>query len=150
MRNILCFEQVFKISTVIDVDDLFTFVNKSLNDPLNLLRILKYWTQMKALTLSYHFCSCSNQFSQKQSHQIKIKIEFSEKIQLLQCALQRQTLLIKTGPDIYVDQYWFFDSLTFFDWIKSDSTFQIFFFLRLEILETSFSGKTFDPVEKCF
>ena len=43
----------------------------------------------------------------------------------MQCAIWRQTLLNKTGPDIYVGQYWFFDSLTFFDWIKSDSTLKI-------------------------
>ena len=65
MLIILCFDRGLKISTVNCVDDLFTFVNKLLNDPLDLLRILKYWTQTKALTLSFLFCSCSNCFGQK-------------------------------------------------------------------------------------
>ena len=123
MLIILCFDEGLKISTVNSVDDLFTFVNKSLNDPLNLLRILKYWTQMKALTLSFIFYSCSSCFGQKHGSCSENKIQNSVKMQLLKCALWRPTLSNKTGPDIYVDQYWFFDSLTFFDWIKSDSTF---------------------------
>ena len=123
MLIILCFDRGLKISTVNCIDDLFTFVNKLLNDPLDLLRILKYWTQMKALTLSFHFCSCASCFGQKHGSCSENKIQNSVKMQLLKCALWRPTLLIETGPDIYVDQYWFFDSLTFFDWIKSDSTF---------------------------
>ena len=65
MLIILCFDKSLKLSTVNAVDDLFTNVNKSLNDPLNLLRILKYWTQMKAITLSFHFCLCSKLLYQK-------------------------------------------------------------------------------------
>ena len=123
MLIILCFDRGLKISTVNSVDDLFTFVNKLLNDPLDLLRILKYWTQMKALTLSFHFCSCASCFGQKHGSCSQNKIQNSVKMQLLKCALWRATLLIKTGPDIYVGQYRFFDSLTFFDRIKSYSTF---------------------------
>ena len=76
MEIILCFEKMLKISTVLAVADLFTFVNKLWNDPLNLLRFSKYWTQMKGLTLSFLFCSCSKLFHQKHGLQIKIKIWF--------------------------------------------------------------------------
>ena len=76
MEIILCFEKMLKISTVLAVADLFTFVNKSWNDPLNLLWFSKYWTQMKGLTLSFLFCSCSKLFHQKHGLQIKIKIWF--------------------------------------------------------------------------
>ena len=107
MEIILCFEKMLKIPTILAVADLFTFVNKSWNDPLNLLRFLKYWTQMKGLTLSFHICSCTFCFVQKHGLHIKIKIWFSEKIQLLQCALWRQSMLNKKGPDIWVGQYWF-------------------------------------------
>ena len=107
LEIILCFEKNFKISTILAVADLFTFVNKLWNDPLNLLRFLKYWTQMKGLTLSFLFCSCTFCFVQKHGLQIKIKIWFSEKIQLLQSALWRQSILNKKGPNIWVGQYWF-------------------------------------------
>ena len=107
MEIILCFEKMLKISTVLAVADLFTFVNKLWNDPLKILQFLKYWTQMKGMTLSFHFCSYTFCFMEKQSLQIKIKIWFSEKIQLLQCAIWWQSMLNKKGPDIWVGQYWF-------------------------------------------
>ena len=70
-------------------------------------------------------------------------------MQLLKCALWWPTLLIKTGPDIYVGQYWFFDSLTFFDRIKSfaqKTSFKNFKPREENYLKTAV---TFDPVEKC-
>ena len=70
-------------------------------------------------------------------------------MQLLKCALWWRTLLIKTGPDIYVGQYWFFDSLTFFDRIKSfawKTNFKSFSPQEEKYLK---SAVIFDPVEKC-
>ena len=148
MEIILCFEKMLKISTVLAVADLFTFVNKSWNDPLNLLRFLKYWTQMKGLTLSFHFCSCTFCFVQKHGLQIKIKIWFSEKIQLLQSALWRQSILNKKGPNIWVGQYWFlvFWFLTLGSKVMTKKF--IFFFTRVSDLEISFLVITFDPSDK--
>ena len=70
-------------------------------------------------------------------------------MQLLKYALCWPTLLNKTGPDIYVDQYWFFDSLTFFNWIKSFA--RKTSFKNFEPQEEKYlkSAVTFDPVEKC-
>ena len=103
---------------------------------------------MKALTLSYLFCSCSKLFHQKHGLQIKIKIWFLGKIQLLQCALWRQSMLNKIGPDIQVGQYWF---LVFWFWSIGSKIMTkklIFFFTRLSDLEISFLVITFDPIDQ--
>ena len=109
LEIILCFEKIFKISTILAVADLFTFVNKLWNDPLKILRFLKYWTQMKALTLSFHFCSCSKLFYQKHGLQIKIKIWFLEKNTTFamrplaaNCAKQKRTRFLCRASSFWI------------------------------------------------
>ena len=103
---------------------------------------------MKAFTLSFHFCSCSKLFYQKHGLQIKIKIGFLEKIQLLQCALWRQSIVNKKGPDIQVGQFW---SLVFWFWSIGSKVMTEKLISRSNTrvkIKISFLVITFDPINQ--